>query len=145
MSIENTAETIEEKIEDTLEDGVEKILDAQEKMATMFDTVSKRGLKVGEEWVNAVSGTQQDFLSLYKNMAKEPRSYGKNVEAWMGSLTGVQQRSMDFAKVVYKEQTETATEVKEIFEPYFASNKQFSDSAKKLMNMWSKPFQGSRA
>lgn len=145
MTTESTVDAIEEKIEDSIEDGVEKIIGAQEKMANAFDTVSKRNLRISEEWVNAVSGTQQDFLNLYKSMAKEPRSYGKNIEAWMGSLTDVQKRTLDFAKVVYTEQTEAATEVKEIFEPYFASNKQFSESAKSFMNMWSKPFQSASA
>ena len=78
MSTENTTEALEEKIEDTIEDGVEKIIDVQEKMATIFDTVSKRSLKVSEEWVKAVSGTQKDFLNLYKDIAKEPQAYGKN-------------------------------------------------------------------
>ncbi|MEM7467627.1 MAG: hypothetical protein AAF387_12200 [Pseudomonadota bacterium] len=145
MTMENTAEAIEEKIEDSIEDGVEKIIDAQEKMATIFDTMSQRGLKVSEEWVKAVSGTQKDFLTLYKDIAKEPRSYGKNIEAWMGSLTDVQKRSLDFAKVVYQEQTEAAEEMKEVFDPYFASSKQFSESAKSWMNMWAKPFQSTSA
>lgn len=145
MSMENTAEAIEEKIEDTIEDGVEKIIDVQEKMATIFDTVSKRSLKVGEEWVKAVSGTQHDFLNLYKDMAKDPQSYGKNIEAMMGSMTDVQKRTLDFAKVVYQEQTEAATEMKEMFDPYFASSKQFSEGAKSWMKMWSKPFQSMSA
>ena len=152
MSTENTTEAIEEKleafeekIEDTIESGVEKVIDAQEKMATVFDSLSKRSLKVGEEWVNAVSGTQKEFLNLYKDIAKEPRSYGKNVEAWMGSMTEMQKRSLEFAKVVYKEQTEAATDVKEIFNPYFTSSKQFSENAKSWMNMWSKPFQSTSA
>ena len=95
--------------------------------------------------MNAVSGTQKEFLNLYKDIAKEPRSYGKNVEAWMGSMTEMQKRSVDFAKVVYKEQTEAASEVKEIFNPYFASGKQFGETAKGWMNMWTKPFQAPSA
>lgn len=145
MAKESTVEAIEEKIEDTIENGVEKMIGAQEKMANIFDTVAKRNLRIGEEWVNAISGSQQDFLNLYKNMAKEPAGYGKNVEAWMGSLTDIQKRSLDFAKVVYTEQTEAASEVKEVFEPYLSSGKQFGESAKSWMSMWSKPFQASNA
>ena len=103
MSIEENTEKVQSKFKESLVTGFERAAEVQEKMSEAFETATKRNMRITEEWTNAVAGTQKDMIELYKKISDDPQAYGKNIEAWMDSLTGMQKRTIDFSKTVYKE------------------------------------------
>lgn len=138
---ETKIDDVDSKIKESMETGVEKVIEAQEIFTQAFDTFTRRNLRVSEKFAGSVTGAQQDLIELYRAMAKDPTAYAKNAETAMNSMTEIQQRTLEFAKLMYKEQADSAAELKEIFAPFIDSGKKMSEGTKSWMGMWTKPFQ----
>ena len=139
QATEPEAEATESKAQAAINTYIENMIAGQEKLTEAFETATKRSLRVGAEVVSAFAVGQRDVVDLSKTMAAEPRAYAKNMNAVMDTFIGMQQRSLDIAKIIYREQSEAADNAKNIWEPMFASTEEWRGKFKEMSAAWTKP------
>jgi hypothetical protein len=114
----------------------ERLLAGHERMTEAMQAARSRGIRVNEEITDWIVAGQRDTLELGKRLADDPTAYAKNMEAVLESLTSAQERALNLAKVLYREQAESTTALREYVGPMFTSSKNFGETAKKLASFW---------
>ena len=137
---ESKADATESKAQAAINTTIENMIVGQEKLAETLEAASKRSLRVGEEIMATVIAGQRDVVDLSKTIATEPQAYAKNMDALMNTVIGFQQRSLDVAKILYREQSDAADNAKNVWGPMFASTEQMRTKFKEMSAAWVKPF-----
>ncbi len=116
---------------------LERLEAGHERFAETLSTVRERNARVTDKFVEALIAGQRDALSLGKAFAAEPTAYGKNMEAVMESMSAAQERALDVAKTVYREQAEAGAEFRGMLEKSFESAKVFTKPFEQMTAAWS--------
>lgn len=115
---------------------IERLIQGHERFASALDNARARNARVADKFVEALVAGQRDALSLGKTMLAEPTAYAKNMDAVMHSLSAAQERAVEVAKTVYREQAEAGTALRTAAESAFESGKAWFPSFEKLTSLW---------
>ncbi len=121
-------------------DQMERYLDAlianQGALTDALEGLRKRSLEASEKLSEAVCTRQREALELTKQMAMNPDAYSDNAKAMLKAATDAQSRALDFAKDLYKEQTELNDELRASWKSIFESSKEAAQAATELARTW---------
>ncbi|MCB1748670.1 MAG: hypothetical protein H6977_02315 [Gammaproteobacteria bacterium] len=115
----------------------ERMLSAHERLANAMATARARNARVADKFFEALVAGQRDALELSRAMIAEPTAYAKNMEAVVHSMTTAQERALEVAKTVYREQSEATGEMREAAGKAFESAKTWMPSFDKMKDLWS--------
>lgn len=115
---------------------LERLLCSHERFADALGTARARSARVADKFFELLLASQRDAIVLSKALVSQPAAYGKNVEAFLQSLSTAQERALELAKTVYREQTDAATEARAVAERAFAASKTLTQPFERLSGMW---------
>lgn len=115
---------------------IERLMKGHETIASAVETARARNARVADKFFAAVLESQRDALQLGKLVASEPTAYAKNLEAMMQSMSTAQERALDVAKTVYREQAEATEELRSVAERAFEGVKAFTPPLEQFTGMW---------
>jgi hypothetical protein len=117
-----------------------------EKLAERHDQISKvlkdghlRSHKIGAELVDALVAGQRDMLELAQQVATKPQDFAGNVKAMVDAVSAAQERSLNVAKVLYREQADGGAEMRKIFQSACDSSDTLTEAGRNIVNFWIKP------
>ena len=114
----------------------ERLSEGHENLTSAFETARARSTRVADQlFANVVAG-QREMLALGQAMAKDPMAYNKHLEAAMESVTGAQARTLELAKILYREQVEATAELRGAAERSFAAAQRFVPPMEKFTNLF---------
>lgn len=131
----NVATEAGTKVKESVDSYLDRLMEGHARMAKALETARERNARVTDKFVEAVLGSQREALELTKSFVAAPTAYGKNMEAFMQSMTNAQERTIDLAKVVYKEQTEATAQAREMVEPLIPNAASFGKPFEKMAGM----------
>lgn len=99
-------------------------------------TARERSARVADKLIENLLAGQRDALKLGKTLAAQPTEYGKNIEALLHSLTGAQERTVEFAKTVYRTNSEIATEARAAAAKAMETSKTLGKPFEQLTSLW---------
>lgn len=116
-----------------------------EKLTERHDEISKavqenhqRSQRIGTEFVSALVAGQKDLLELTQQIATKPQDIAANVKAMMDAVSVAQERALNLAKVLYREQAEAGADVRKAFQASGVTSDAFTDASRKILNFWTK-------
>lgn len=119
---------------------MERYLDAlianQGAMAEALESARKRSLAASEKISAALCARQREALELTKKVAMNPDAYSENAKAMLKAATDAQSRALDFAKDLYKEQSDVGADVRATWKSLFESSKEAAQAATDLARAW---------
>ncbi|MEQ8662372.1 MAG: hypothetical protein RLW62_16270 [Gammaproteobacteria bacterium] len=115
---------------------LERLMEGHETFTAALAATRARNARVADKFFSALIDSQRDAISLGKTLAAEPTAYGKNMEAMMQSMTAAQERALELAKTLYKEQTEATGELRSATEKAFESAREFVPPMDQLTSLW---------
>ena len=133
---DNVTTEIPEKIAESATAYLERLSDGHEKFSEALQTIRDRNARVADKFFDAWLSSQRDAIELSKSFAAEPAAYGKNMDAVLQAMTSAQERALDVAKTVYREQADTAGEIRTAAEKSFEATKTFSKPFEKMTSLW---------
>lgn len=131
-----TEQPIPEPISATTGAYLERLLEGHEKFAAALEASRARNARIADKFFATLLANQREALALGKAMASAPTAYGKNMEAAMHSLSAAQERALDFAKTVYREQADASGELRDAATRAFEAARKLAPSADKLGAWW---------
>lgn len=135
---QNAAAEAGHKVQDTVNTYIDRLMEGHTRLAAAVGTTRERNARVADKMIDTVLSGQREALELTKTFVSQPTAYGKNMEAFMQSLTNAQERTIDLAKTVYKEQAEATAEARELVEPLIPDAAAFGKPFEKVTEMFSK-------
>ena len=105
---------------------IERLQTGHERFAEALCTSRARSARVADKFVEILLAGQREAIELSKSISIEPTAYGKNMETFVQSLSTAQERMLDLAKTVYREQAEAAVAVRGLAERAIESGKTFT-------------------
>ena len=137
MATKKTTTTeIPKKISDSANAYIDRLAATHERFAEGVETTRERSARITDKVVEAVIAGQRDAIKLTRTVAAAPTDYSKNMEAVMESFTSAQERTLDVAKTLYREQAEAGAELRGLLERTFESSKAFTKPFAKMNEMW---------
>ncbi|MGR8921431.1 MAG: hypothetical protein ACU85V_17580 [Gammaproteobacteria bacterium] len=134
---ENTESTdIPQQVSETATAFIDRLSTGHEKYAERVEAARARSARVADTVIEAMMAAQRDAIALTKTMAAEPTAYAKNAEAYMDALSTAQERTLDVAKTIYREQADATAEFRSAFEGMFKANEAFTKPFQKMTEMW---------
>lgn len=117
---------------------LERVEQAHARFAERFEASRARTStsRIADQLTESLVASQRNALELTKAVAAEPTAYGKNMEAFMASLNTAQERALETAKVLYREQADAASELRSSVEALFESSKTLAKPFEKMTSMW---------
>ncbi|MGE0485614.1 MAG: hypothetical protein AB7Q81_15825 [Gammaproteobacteria bacterium] len=115
---------------------IERLLAGHARLTDAMATARARNARVADKFFEVLIAGQRDALELGKTMATEPTAYAKNMEAVMQSMSVAQERALDVAKTVYREQAEASGEMREAAEKAFSSFKTWTPDLEQFGKLW---------
>jgi hypothetical protein len=115
---------------------LERVEQAHARFAERFEASRARTSRIADQLTESLVASQRNALELTKAVAAEPAAYGKNMEAFMASLNTAQERALETAKVLYREQADAASELRSSAETLFESSKTLAKPFEKMTSMW---------
>ncbi|MEQ8234914.1 MAG: hypothetical protein RLW61_05895 [Gammaproteobacteria bacterium] len=115
---------------------LDRLMKGHETFAAALSATRERNARVADKFFAAFIDSQRDAITLGQTLAAEPTAYGKNMEAMMQSLTAAQERALELAKTLYKEQAEASGEFRSATEQAFESAREFVPPMDQLTNLW---------
>ena len=115
---------------------IERLEQGHGRYAERFATARARNARIADKFVESMMAGQRDALELTKAVTADPTAYGKNMEAIMQSMSTAQERALDAAKTLYREQAEATAELRTIAEKMFESSKGLAKPFEKMTSMW---------
>lgn len=125
-----------EQIKDNTNAYLERLLCSHERFADALGTARARRARVADKCLELLLAGQRDAIVLSKGLVSQPAAYGKNMEAFLQSLSTAQERALELAKAVYREQTDAAAEARAVAERAFAASKTLAQPFEKFSGMW---------
>jgi adenylosuccinate lyase len=111
-------------------------MQGHETFAAALEATRARNARVADKFFSVLLDSQRDAISLGQTMAAAPTAYGKNMEAVMQSMTAAQERALELAKAVYKEQAEATGELRSATEKALESAREFVPPVEKFTSLW---------
>ena len=124
------------QIKDTANAYLDRLLQTHERFAEAVASTRDRSARVTDKLVETVIAGQRDALTLGKAVVSEPTAHGKNMEAFLHSLTAAQERALELAKVLYRTSSEVTADLRAVATGALASNKALGQPFEKLMQAW---------
>lgn len=116
---------------------LEKLAESHERMTAGIAAMRERNQRIADKLVEATVAAQRDAIALSRTIVASPTDYSKNMEAVMDTMSTAQDRTLDVAKTVYREQAEYGSEFRGMFERAFEAGKGFTKPFEKMNEMWS--------
>ncbi len=132
----STKTEIPQKIADSATAYIERIAESHERFAEGVETTRERNARIADKFIEAMIAGQRDAIKLTRTVAAAPTDYSKNMEAVMESFSTAQERTLDVAKTLYREQAEAGAELRGLLERTFESSKAFTKPFEKMNEMW---------
>ena len=137
MATKKTAQTeIPKEFSESANAYLDRLAKGQESMAAAVETVRARNSRIADKFIEALFASQREAIELGKAVMAEPAAYGKNMDAIMQSMSTAQERALDVAKTVYREQAEAAGELREVAEENFAAVKSYTPNMERFTSLW---------
>ena len=137
MATKKTAQTeIPKQFSESANAYLDRLAKGQESMAAAVETVRARNTRIADKFIEALFASQREAIALGKAVMAEPAAYGKNMDAVMQSMSTAQERALDVAKTVYREQAEAAGEIREVAEKNFEAVKSYTPNMERFTSMW---------
>jgi hypothetical protein len=115
---------------------LERLLSSQERFAEAVGTARARTARVSDKFFEVLFANQRDAIALGRAVVAQPAAYGKNMEAIVQSFTSAQERALDLAKTLYREQTDAAAEARALAERALEAGKAMGKPFEKLTEAW---------
>ncbi len=100
------------KFAETTSAYLERLESSHTRFAEAVGSARERSARVADKVIENLLASQRDALALGKTLASQPTEYGKNVEAFLHSLTSAQERALELAKTVYRANNEIAADAR---------------------------------
>jgi len=126
-----------EKFTESADAYVQRLLKGHERMACAFEATRARNARLADKVFSALIAGQRDALELGKVLVQQPTAYAKNMEAMMHTLSVAQERALDVAKTVYREESDAVGELRTATEQAFESSKGWMPAMEKMSGLWS--------
>lgn len=133
---EQITQEIPEKIASGATSYIERLEAGHDKLANGISNLRARNARVTDKVIETMLANQREALRLGKTVIAEPTAFGKNMQAMMESLTAAQERAIDVAKTVYREQAEATTEIRGALEKSFDGAKGFTKPFEQMTSAW---------
>jgi len=132
----STTPEVPQQITESATAYLDSLMQGHETFAAALEASRARSARVADKFFSALIDSQRDAISLGQAMAAAPTAYGKNMEAMMHSMTAAQERALDLAKAVYKEQAEATGELRSATEKALESAREFVPPVEKFTSLW---------
>ncbi len=116
----------------------EKLTERHNQISKALQETQQRSQRIGTEFVNAVVAGQKDLLELTQQIATKPQDFAANVKAMVDAVSVAQERTLNLAKVLYREQAEAGSEVRKAFQSVCDSSEAFGAAGRNIVNFWTK-------
>ena len=127
---------IPEQFTDSANAYIENLLKGHERFSAALEATRARNARLADKFFATLLANQRDVLSFGKTMVAAPTAYAKNAEAAMQSMSAAQERALDFAKTLYREQAEATAEMRDAATEAFESVKVAMPPLEKLTSLW---------
>ena len=124
------------KLSETTSAYLERLENGHSRFAEALGSARERAARVTDQLVENLLASQRDALTLGKTLAAQPTEYGKNVEAFLHSLTSAQERALELAKTVYRTNNEIAADARAAASRALESGKTFGKPFENFTNLW---------
>ena len=115
---------------------LESLLKGHERLSAGLAATRARQARVADKFFAALLANQRDALAFGKTLVAEPTAYAKNMEAAVQSLSAAQERTLDFAKTLYREQADLTAELREAAATSLEEVKGVVPPLEKLTALW---------
>lgn len=115
---------------------LERLESGHARFAEAVGTARERAARVTDKLLENLLAGQRDALVLGKTLVAQPTEYGKNVEAFLHSLTGAQERALEFAKTLYRANNEFAADARAAATSAVESGKNFGKPFEQFSQLW---------
>ncbi len=122
------------KKDDTNEIGqfIDKIIENQDRLNEAMAAARQRSSKIVDMMSEQVLQGQREALELTKLFATHPNAYSENSKAVLEAAIESQNRGLDFAKDLYKEQAAAAESLRESMQMVMESSREAAESAMEI-------------
>jgi len=124
------------KFAETTAAYLERLECGHTRFAEALSSARERSSRVADKLLENLLASQRDALNLGKTLAAQPTEYGKNVEAFLQSLTSAQERALELAKTVYRTNNEIAAEARAAAASAIESGKTLGKPFEHLTSVW---------
>lgn len=124
------------KFAETTAAYLERLECGHTRFAEALGSARERSARVTDKLVESLLASQRDALNLGKTLAAQPTEYGKNVEAFLHSLTSAQERALELAKTFYRTNSEIAAEARAAAASAMESSKTLGKPFEHLTSVW---------
>ena len=131
-----TKKTTPPQFAETTSAYLERLECGHTRFAEALGSARERSARVADKLIENLLAGQRDALTLGKTLVTQPTEYGKNVEAFLHSLTSAQERAMEFAKTVYRTNSEIAAEARAAAASAIESGKTLGKPFERLTSAW---------
>ena len=131
-----TKKTTPAQFAETTAAYLERLESGHTRFAEALGTARERTARVTDKLVENLLASQRDALNLGKTLVGQPTEYGKNVEALLHSLTSAQERALEFAKTVYRTNSEIVAEARTAAASALESSKSLGKPFERLTSLW---------
>ena len=133
---ENVTTEIPQKIAESTTAYLDRLGEGHEKFSEAVKTVRERNARVADVFFDAMLAGQRDAIEITKSIAEEPTAYAKNMDTMLKAMSSAQERALDVAKTVYREQAEAVGEYRAAAEKTFEASATFTKPFEKMTAMW---------
>ena len=129
-------DTAPAKFAETTAVYLERLESGHARFAEAIGSARERSARVTDKLLENLLASQRDALALSKTFVAQPTEYGKNVEAVLHSLSTAQERVLDFAKTVYRTNSEMAVEARAVAARALEASKGLGKPFEGFTSLW---------
>ncbi len=115
---------------------LERLESGHARFVEALGSARERSARVADKLIENLLASQRDALTLGRTVAAQPTEYGKNIEAFLHSLTTAQERTLEFAKTVYRTNNEIAAEARAAAAKALEGSKTLGKPFERLTSLW---------
>ncbi len=133
---ENITTEVPQKIVESTMAYLGRLREGHEKYAEAVKTLRERNARVADVFTDAMMTGQREAIELTKTLAAEPTAYAKNMDTLVQAMSDVQERALEVAKILYREQAEAVGEYRAVAEKTLEASKAIGRPFEKMTAMW---------
>lgn len=123
---------------ETLAPYFERLTERQSELTSAVKEGHARTQRIGTEVVDLFLNGQKDLLELTRQITLKPQDYAANLKAVVDATTVAQERALSFAKLLYREQSDLASEWRKWFQDSVQGAGNATDFSRQFMGFWTK-------
>jgi len=123
---------------ETLAPYSEPLTERQSELTSAVKEGHARTQRIGSEVVDLFLNGQKDLLDLTRQITLKPQDYAANLKAMVDATTVAQERALSFAKLLYREQSDLASEWRKWFQDSVQGAGNMTDFSRQFMGFWTK-------